>query len=69
MEATKTSKAFKAFLKALDYGRYILLSVFATMWAIVGLAILLMGDFHIINLIGIAGCFSIAWINWSIRRD
>lgn len=65
----RTIKAIRAFHKALDMGRYILLSVFATMWAIVGLSILLLGDFHIFNIVGIVGCFVIAGINWSIRKN
>lgn len=66
---TRTIKAIRTFHKVLDMGRYILLSFFATMFAILGISILLTCELNIFNLIGAGGCLVVAWINWSIRRD
>lgn len=65
----RTIKAIRAIHKALDLGRFILLSFFALMWFIVGMGILFVGDFHVFNIVGMVGCFAVAAINWSIRRD
>lgn len=66
---TKTTKTLKVILKALDFGRYILLVTFAFLFGVTGLGILLASEFNIFNLFGFAGCALVAWTCWSIRRD
>lgn len=69
MDAITKAKAFKAFLKALDYGRYFLLVGFSIIFGFLALVALLAGEFSIMSLIGCAGCIGVSWTCWSIRED
>ena len=69
MDSVKTTKAFKAFLKALDYGRYFLLVSFSIIFGFLAIVALLAGDFNVFSLFGCAGCAFVSWTCWSIRED
>ena len=68
MESVKQTKAFKAFLKALDCGIYFLLMTFAVIFAFLAVVAVAQG-FNVFNLFGFAGCAFISWTCWSIRKD
>lgn len=62
------TKAMRAFLTALDYGKYIMLVAFAIMFGFLALVAIL-SEFSIFSLFGFAGCAFASWTCWSIRKD